>query len=127
MPSKRGPKLKNDYDLESHTSHIVKMHRYLWEQANGPIPEGMVIHHVDGDNRNNDLTNLVLVTPQEHSRIHQGWARGTDGRWLKPCPSCGLMKDAERDFYWRSRGRPVVRCKPCQSQHAKDAKKETSR
>lgn len=122
MANRKEPKLKNLYDRETHTSHIVKMHRYIWEQANGPIPEDMEIHHVDGDRHNNDLTNLQLVTRHEHRRLHNGWTRGVDGRWLKLCPGCGLMKDAERDFYQRSRGRPVVRCKPCQSQHAKDSK-----
>jgi hypothetical protein len=119
MGSKKLARCKNDYDRSTRTSHIVKLHRWIWEQANGPIPEGHVIHHVDGDNQNNSIENLMMVTTHEHARIHQGWVRGMDGRWMKTCPSCGEMKDVELDFYWRSRGRPVVRCKPCQSECAK--------
>jgi len=36
--------------------------RHLWEQANGPIPEGMRVVHVDNDLLNDDLDNLELMT-----------------------------------------------------------------
>ena len=29
-----------------------------------PRPEGMVVHHIDGDSRNNDPANLVVMHPQ---------------------------------------------------------------
>jgi len=111
---------KNLYDRATHTSHIVSLHRWLWEQANGPIPEGGVIHHRDGDNQNNALGNLQLVTESEHRRIHEGWVQDASGRWFKRCPTCGLMKDAEAEFYWRSRNRPVVHCKPCHATRERD-------
>lgn len=41
-------------------------HRLVWEAANGPIPEGMQIDHLDCDAGNNALSNLDLVTPQEN-------------------------------------------------------------
>lgn len=46
-------------------------HRVIWEECNGPIPKGMVVHHIDGDRRNNDISNLKLVTRAEHSHIHK--------------------------------------------------------
>ena len=45
-----------------------KLHRYLWEQVNGPVPEGMTLDHIDGDTHNNDLSNLRLVTQQDNTR-----------------------------------------------------------
>lgn len=48
-----------------------KLHRRIWQEANGPIPEGMHIHHIDGSRENNDLSNLQLVTPEEHYKIHK--------------------------------------------------------
>ncbi len=45
-------------------------YRKVWETANGPIPDGMEIHHIDGDRNNNDLCNLMMVTIHEHLDIH---------------------------------------------------------
>lgn len=41
-------------------------HRVVWEAANGAIPEGMQIDHLDADAGNNALSNLDLVTPQQN-------------------------------------------------------------
>ena len=46
------------------------LHRSVWEYHNGPIPEGHVVHHIDGDRANNNIENLTLVTFQEHAGIH---------------------------------------------------------
>ena len=43
-----------------------KLHRYLWEQVHGPIPEGMTIDHIDGDRKNNDMTNLRMVSQSDN-------------------------------------------------------------
>lgn len=48
----------------------VPSHRVVWEKANGPIPKGYEIHHVDGDGKNNCLENLVLLTHAEHMALH---------------------------------------------------------
>lgn len=37
------------------------MHRYVWVHHNCKIPKGYVIHHVDHDRANNDLSNLQLM------------------------------------------------------------------
>ena len=56
----------------------TKQHRKIYEQYHGiKIPEDMEIHHIDGTHTNNDISNLKLVTWQEHYNIHysQGdWA-----------------------------------------------------
>ncbi len=51
-------------------------YRQIWQQANGPIPvdeqgRSYEIHHVDGNRKNNDLSNLVCITIEEHLRIHE--------------------------------------------------------
>lgn len=35
------------------------------------IPEGYVVHHIDGDRHNNDIDNLALMTNSAHSKLHQ--------------------------------------------------------
>jgi hypothetical protein len=39
-----------------------RAHRVIWEMHYGPIPKGMQIDHMDGNPRNNYLSNLRLVT-----------------------------------------------------------------
>lgn len=56
-------------------------YRKLWEDKYGPIPydtsgRRMEIHHIDGDRNNNALSNLKLVTINEHYDIHH-----SNGDW----------------------------------------------
>ncbi len=46
------------------------LHRRVWEDANGPIPDGYDIHHRDHNKTNNDLDNLQLLTKDDHTRLH---------------------------------------------------------
>jgi len=46
--------------------------RINWESANGPIPAGYVIHHIDFSKDNDDPANLQAVSRAEHARIHRG-------------------------------------------------------
>jgi len=50
-------------------------YRKIWEDANGPIPKdkegrSYEIHHIDGDRTNNDLSNLICISIEEHYKIH---------------------------------------------------------
>jgi hypothetical protein len=47
-----------------------KLHRYIWEQYNGPIPTGFVIHHKDEDKLNYSIENLIMMTVAEHISHH---------------------------------------------------------
>ena len=62
-------------------------HVLVWEQHNGPIPEGYQIHHIDGDKSNNSIENLQLVSALDHKRILEG-CKLIDGEWYKPCSVC---------------------------------------
>jgi hypothetical protein len=42
----------------------------IWEAHYGPIPEEQILHHIDGDYTNNDISNLMLTTYSEHAFIH---------------------------------------------------------
>lgn len=43
----------------------IRKHRYLYEQAYGKVPEGHKVIFADGNNRNFDLSNLILVSNAE--------------------------------------------------------------
>lgn len=46
------------------------VHRMVWETANGEIPEGYVIHHIDNNPSNNELENLELLSAYDHQSEH---------------------------------------------------------
>jgi hypothetical protein len=58
----------------------VRLHRKVWEDANGPVPKGMHLHHVDEDRANNQLSNLVLMTRRQHFQKHWTQERIERGR-----------------------------------------------
>lgn len=56
-------------------------HQRVWEEANGPLPDGYVIHHKNHDKLDNRLVNLEALTRSEHVKVHNRWntknTRGT--------------------------------------------------
>jgi len=56
-------------DNKNH-SIFYQEYRKVWEDVNGKIPKGLVIHHIDGNIYNNNLNNLKLMTKQEHDLLH---------------------------------------------------------
>lgn len=46
-------------------------YRQIWEKHNGKIPDEYEIHHKDGNHSNDDISNLQLVSIEEHLDIHQ--------------------------------------------------------
>lgn len=46
-------------------------HRLIWETFNGEIPEGMVIDHIDGNRKNNNISNLRLVSQADNMKNAQ--------------------------------------------------------
>ena len=63
---------KQNGRVEIKTADGFKLkHRFLIEQAIGrELKEGEVVHHIDHDKTNNDITNLVLMTSSEHTTYH---------------------------------------------------------
>lgn len=53
------------------------LHRAIWAAANGPIPSGHHIHHVDGNHENNDLSNLEAISASDHAKHH-----AKDNSWV---------------------------------------------
>jgi len=69
----------------------TRLHCFVWEEVNGPIPKGYEIHHKDFNKLNWNLENLELLTRMDHRRIHEGWVK-TDGVWShKMCYACNRL------------------------------------
>ncbi len=96
------------------TSGRVRMeHDLVWEEHFGAIPEGMQVHHRDFNKMNNDISNLQIVTPLEHKRLHSGCIKRGD-IWYKPCKVCKEYKPCDTEHWYYSRGWPTGRvCKTC--------------
>ena len=48
----------------------VRMHRYVWEQEVGLIPDGFEIHHLDCDRAKNSIDKLSLKTKKAPQAPH---------------------------------------------------------
>ena len=53
-------------------------HRAVWEEYNGPIPQGMVVTFKDSDKLNCDIDNLLLVTKGENCTLMRLGLRSED-------------------------------------------------
>lgn len=59
-------------------------HRIVAETMLGrPLRAGEIVHHVDGDHRNNAPSNLQVMTQAEHMRVH---GLGVPGKPLPHAP-----------------------------------------
>ena len=98
----------------------VVMHRFIWTYFNGKIPDGYEIHHRDFNHDNNDISNLELLTKDEHKKIH-GWNTAPSETII--CPICGKRfksipsskrKFCSRECYLETkRKREIRKCLQC--------------
>ena len=75
------------------------LHRRIWIEHNGPIPDGVQVHHKDGDWRNNDVANLELVNRSDHASHHmlERWSDPSDAANMRQ--ALGRAIDAARDWH----------------------------
>ena len=85
-------------------------HNIVWEKNYGKIPQGMQVHHIDGNKQNNNIENLKLIDALTHKRLHSGCIE-KNGIILKPCKKCGVFKPIS-DYYKRKDGISSW-CKEC--------------
>lgn len=104
----------------------VPEHRLIMEKKLGKFidPKIYHIHHIDGNKKNNSENNLTVVTPEEHRRLEEGWKK-VGNSWWKTCRGCKIyLKVCSLNFYKRSTGRLLPRCKQCTIQEVKCKKRK---
>lgn len=88
----------------------VMLHRYVWEQHNGTIPEKMEIHHIDRNKENNEISNLEIVERKFHKAKHiaerdkeiqNRFLQSFKGR--KHSPETLAIMSAKRIQYWKEK------------------------
>ena len=68
---------------------ICRVHRIIWISKHGVIPDGYCIDHVNSNKKDNRISNLQLLTPQENSTkasIDGLYATGEDNGATKLSP-----------------------------------------
>ena len=57
-------------DETGHYQNVLAIHRAVYNYFFGDIPIYCVIHHLDTNKDNNDITNPAMMTRMEHNRLH---------------------------------------------------------
>jgi hypothetical protein len=77
--------------------HLVYLHREVWMLANGPIPQGLMIDHIDGNGLNNDLSNLRICTCAQNQRNQKIRVHSSQYKGVSRCK--GYEKWTARIFF----------------------------
>ena len=54
------------------------LHRAVWEEHNGPIPDGMIVTFKDSDRMNCDISNLMLISKAQNAVMTRKGYRSED-------------------------------------------------
>jgi hypothetical protein len=70
---KRADKLRGTGSKDNYVKRNCKHeHRLVMEKHLGrKLTSNEVVHHIDGDKWNNDISNLIVMTRQEHIAVHR--------------------------------------------------------
>lgn len=72
------------------------VHRKVWEEHNGPIPEGKMVSFLDGDKDNCDIDNLVLIDNKENLELNRSNLRFSNAEFTKAGVAIAKVKVAAR-------------------------------
>lgn len=72
-----------------------RLHNYIWQKYNGLIPKGFHIHHIDGNKDNNDISNLIAISAQDHESYHFSKRIKENPEWFKDVHEKGVESAAK--------------------------------
>lgn len=77
--------------IQYRTKQLNPEHRLIFKyENNADIPAGHVIHHKDFNARNNHISNLQLMTKEEHDRYHGDMMKGDNNPMVRWYPNATL-------------------------------------
>jgi hypothetical protein len=87
----------------------ILVHRVVMENHLGRLLDsGEIVHHVNGDKKNNDISNLEVMSKREHARRH-ALAVGRAMVELR-CPWCGKIFAVRRGQSFLAKGYEYTCC-----------------
>jgi hypothetical protein len=102
-----GAKSASGYGAIRRGGHTLRVHRVAWEEAYGPIPDGMLVcHHCDTP-ACYELTHLFLGTQSDNMRDCFAKGRGRSNLPAHPRHSHKLTPDQVREIRATVRPNPV--------------------
>lgn len=69
-----GYRMPDGYGQMGVGGRMVLVHRAVWEEAEGPIPNGLHLHHRCGNKACGNRAHLALLTPAAHNALHRAAA-----------------------------------------------------
>jgi HNH endonuclease len=103
----------------------IHAHRWVWINHHGAIPEGMDIHHKDGDKDNNEIENLEMLSRSDHLKRH--WEEGRYDleqrriqliearKWLKTEEGRKKQSNISKKA-WETRKTTILKCQECEKE-----------
>jgi hypothetical protein len=73
---------------------FVPEHRYVIESSGRKIKKNEVVHHINGNRKDNRIENLVVITRKKHNQHHYSVDKKKQNQWHKvqPLGSKSLIK-----------------------------------
>ena len=68
---KRTLESSNGYNYIWEAGKYQSEHKLIYEKAHGEIPNGYIIHHIDKNRRNNNISNLIAIPSRDHLKLHK--------------------------------------------------------
>src|ERR1035437_2048465 len=109
-------------------------HVVFWERANGRrLEQGEIVHHIDHDRQNNDISNLATMSRADHIRHHmedRGFTFTDESRGLGAKAVWANRKPRDCVCEWckvtyQSIGMRVRFCSPrCSQSHLRNVRRE---
>jgi hypothetical protein len=100
----RYPESKN-LGTRNYFKAVLILHREIYKDFHGPLPEGMHVHHKDENPLNNAPDNLEALIGKEHNRLHAIGRSHWRKKSIITCKTCGKAcekshsnKKREADF-----------------------------
>lgn len=95
-------------DTENHDGHILYLHREKLRRHLKLTEEQMIgydVHHIDGNKDNNNISNLQLLTREEHNKIHSNSDEWTEERMKKARENMDYAREYANKWHKSEAGR----------------------